>query len=145
MFYSIGANNTAYKAYNVAGRSVNYGKYAILDISNVNIHDTHLANGDGNGELGGTLGYSWSFVDSSLKNISLNDVTFDTVGGYGAALLTVNTGVMEIDGLDYNNVTIIRSRQGNNGNYNSALFWTNESGIIKMSNYNVNNSQLKTW
>ncbi len=141
MFYSISAHGNSYRAYNVAGRSVSFGKSALLDVKNVNIHDATLTNGDGNGELGGMLGYSYSWTDSTFKNITFEDVTVDFVGGYGGAFICAHSGNMDIDGLNYNNVNIIRSSAGTYWQWNSALFHSN-TGIVTVKNHNVNNSKF---
>lgn len=141
MIYQIMANANSYRNYNVAGRSVSFGKSALVNISDVNIHDATFTNGDGSDELGGILGYSWSWTNSTLKNINLSNVTFDTVGGYGGVLFTGHSGTMDIDGLNYDNVSVIRSRVGTSWQWNSALFHSN-SGVVSVSNHNVTGSKF---
>lgn len=141
MFYSISAHVNSYKAYNVAGRSASFGKSALVDVKNVNIHDANLTNGDGNGELGGMLGYSFAWTNSTFNSITFEDVTIDFVGGYGGAFIYAHSGSMDIDGLNYNNVNIIRSRTGTNWQWNSALFHSN-TGIVTIKNHTVNNSKF---
>lgn len=141
MIYQITGTANIYRNYAVAGRSVNFSKSAFVNVSDVNVHDTVIKNGDGSGELGGILGYSWGYTRSSFKDISLNNVTFDTVAGYGAVLLSTHSGFMNIDGLNYDNVSIIRSKVGTNWQWNSSLFWTN-TGVINVTNHNVSDGKF---
>ncbi len=135
------SNNSGYVAYNIEGRSVSFGKNAIVNITNVNIHDAAIINGDGQGEVGGTLGYSWSWADVELNNVTLKDFTFDTNKGCGAVLFTNVSAIMDMDGLVYDNVSVIRSGQGNSGQWNSTLIWNNY-GTVTIKDYVVNNSKI---
>ena len=136
----ITASNSSYKSYYIGGRSVNIGKSAILNVSNVDIYDTVVTNGGGAPEMSGVFGYSYTWVDSYFKNVNFDNVDFDVVGGYGAFFITSNGSYMEIDGLTYNDVSIIRRQ--NASQWLSTLFWTN-TGVVAIKDYEVSNSNIK--
>ncbi len=141
------SNKNGYKTYNVAGKSVNFGKYAWITANNINIHDSEFINSDSTNitEFGGILGYSWGWTDAKFTNVLLENVEYNNICGYGGMLLTYNSAILDIDGLTYNNVNMIRNRAGNNAGYwNSTMLYSN-TGIVKLNNHNVIDSSITSY
>ncbi|MGN0375722.1 MAG: hypothetical protein ACI4EN_09520, partial [Butyrivibrio sp.] len=135
-----------WKTISIAGNSGSVIKRAKFNVSNVLITDTTVTNGDGSGTLGGILGNSWSHSVADLSNIVISNFTYDCMGGSGAMLLNSNGCYLNIDGLEYNNVKMIRRTAGSNGGtWNSAMLWSNTGGIVTLKNHTVTDSKILSY
>ena len=144
------ADNITLKADINAGSYARYSSF-ITDISNANISISNVTLGGklqstNTGSVGGFLGYAWSNIRGSIKNLYVEDKAEYVVSGYFGVLLksvstqNVNGARLTLDNIKLNGLTVdIKSQRPNCG----LLFQEITSAVVEIIDYDCSGCVVK--
>lgn len=141
----VGYNSNLGKKINnyVAGLNTSFYHKPVINLNNINIHDSVWTNGTNDLDvMGGVLGYTWDYCDVNINGLKLENIDYNLKNGFGYLLMyNVGGSRVKIDGLEYKNVNIYKLKNTANENAGiSTMFGNAIASFVTISNYKVENS-----